>query len=395
MQNFVRNLITEWRKLNLPFDDATLVAAVSGGADSVSLLLALHELRERKKLNLRFVVAHYNHNLRGDESDKDEQFVKSLVGSFGFELVLGKGEISNEAGNLEQNARESRYKFLTETAENLDAYGVLTAHTLNDQAETFLFNLLRGSGLDGLGGMKPIRSLKSQIPSPKSDEMGGLNEKSQIPNPKSQIHLVRPLLNWAKREDTENFCQLNKIEFRYDAMNEDLKFNRVRIRKILLPLLKDFNPKIVETLARTAELLKEDALMLDAATRRRGDAGKLEEEKRRRGEEEKNQSAVEQRTADDGQLTTDKNRRPKTEDQIENLSLKDLKDVFPSIRRTILREWLKFNRGNLRGLELKHIEAVEKLVFSRKSGRIAELPGGEIVLKKDGKLHFKKTKVEK
>ena len=361
MQNFVRNLITEWRKLNLPFDDETFTVAVSGGADSVSLLLALQELRERKKLNSRFVVAHFNHNLRGDESDQDEQFVKSLAGRFGFELVLGKSEISIQKGNLEQNARESRYEFLTATAENLDAYAVLTAHTLNDQAETFLFNLLRGSGLDGLGGMKPVSSLEWRA---ESKERAG---KSEIRNPKSEVQLVRPLLNWAKREDTENFCQLNKIEFRYDAMNEDLKFNRVRIRKVLLPLLKDFNPKIVETLAKTAKLLREDAEQL---------------------------ATVNGRTAEK-EPESDKDQRPKSENKVEILLLKDLKDVFPSMRRTILRGWLKDNRGNLRGLELKHIEAIERWLFSRKSGRTVELPGGEIVLKKDGKLHFQKTKVEK
>ncbi len=366
MRNFVRNLITEWRKLNLPFDNETFIVAVSGGADSVSLLLALHELRKRKKLNLRFVIAHFNHNLRGDESDEDERFVKALAGRFGFELALGKEEISNEPGNLEQNARDARYKFLAETAESLDAHSVLTAHTLNDQAETFLFNLLRGSGLDGLGGMKPIRSLKSQVPTPKSYEAVESSDKSQIPNPKSQIQLVRPLLNWAKREDTENFCHLNEIEFRYDAMNEDLKFNRVRIRKVLLPLLKDFNPKIVETLAKTAELLRKDAEQLAVGSRQ----------------------SVEEK------FETDKDQRPKTKDQIESLSLKELKDVFPSIRLTVLREWLKSNRGNLRGLELKHIEAIEKLILSRKSGRIAELPGGEIVLKKDGKLTFTRRKIE-
>ncbi len=361
MQNFVRNLITEWRKLQLPFDEETFIVAVSGGADSVSLLLALYELKKRKKLNLRFVVAHFNHNLRGDQSDADEQFVKNLAGKFDFELALGQEEISNKAGNLEQNARESRYKFLTEIAANLDAYAVLTAHTLNDQAETFLFNLIRGSGLDGLGGMKPARTVEWRA------ESGETEEKSKIQNPKSKILLVRPLLNWAKREDTENFCQLNKVEFRYDVMNEDLKFNRVRIRKVLLPLLKDFNPKIVETLAKTAKLLREDAEQL---------------------------ATVNGRTAEK-KLETSEDRRPKSENKVEILLLKDLKDVFPSVRRAILRGWLKDNRGNLRGLELKHIEAVEQLIFSRKSGRTAELPGGEIVLKKDGELHFQKTKVEK
>jgi len=366
MNKFVRNLLTEWRKLKLPFAGATFVIAVSGGADSVSLMCALNELKTRGKLNLRFVAAHFNHNLRGEDSDKDELFVRDLAGSFNFELSLGTDEISNEAGNLEQNARESRYKFLAETAENLNAHHVLTAHTLNDQAETFLFNLIRGSGLDGLGGMKTNRSLESEVQSLES------KEESKIQNPKSKIQLVRPLLNWAKREDTENFCLLNKIEFRSDSMNEDLKFNRVRIRKILLPMLKDFNPKIVETLAQTAKLLREDAEQL--ANSGRQETGKFFSRKQKDNLE---------------------SRELKSKDDIEHLSLKDLKDVFPSMRRIVLRDWLKRNRGNLRRLELQHIEAIERLIYSRKSGRIIELPGGETIFKKDGKLVFQKTQVEK
>ena len=111
MDNFVRNLLTEWRKLDLPFENATFVAAVSGGADSVSLALALYELRKLQKLNLRFVLAHYNHNLRGEESEKDEQFVKNLAGELDLNWRSARGEISQE-GNLEQNARDARYEFL-------------------------------------------------------------------------------------------------------------------------------------------------------------------------------------------------------------------------------------------------------------------------------------------
>ncbi len=345
MHDFVRNLLTEWRKLDLPFENAAFVAAVSGGADSVSLLIALYELRKLKKLNLRFIIAHYNHDLRGEESEKDEQFVKNLAGEFGFELVLGKGKISQE-GNLEQNARLARYEFLTQTAENLHAQGVLTAHTLNDQAETFLINLIRGSGLEGLGGMKAVRSLKSQVPSPMPED------ESKIQNPKSKILLIRPLLNWAKREDTENFCRLSEIEFRYDAMNEDLAFRRVRVRKVLLPLLEDFNPKIVETLAKTANLLREEAELLDAATMGRGDAEILTE-----GAE---------------------------------IRLRDLKELSKPNLYRVLREWLKTNRGDLRGLETKHIKAIESLIFSRKSGKTIELPNKETVVKQNGNLLFRK-----
>lgn len=366
MHKFTRNLLTEWRRLDLPVAGEVFVVAVSGGADSIALTLALNELRTRDKLRHRFVVAHFNHNLRGDASDADEIFVREFTTAFDFELVAKtqnpESKIQNQAGNLEQTARVARYEFLFETARNLDARRVLTAHTLNDQAETFLMNLIRGSGLEGLGGMKPIRSFESEVQSPKSED-----EQSEIRNPKSGIELVRPLLNWARREDTENFCLLNNIEFRYDAMNEDLKFNRVRIRRVLLPLLKDFNPKIIETLARTSELLRESAEHLEIASRQPPPAAACEKSK--------------QRTTDDGQRTT--------------LALKDLRGVFPSMRRTLLRDWLKENRGNTRRLELKHIEAVERLALSRKSGKTIELPNGESVLKSSGKLRFQKTKVEK
>ena len=337
MRNFTRQIITEWRKLNLPFAGETMVIAVSGGADSVALLLAIDELRGRKKLTNRFVVAHFNHDLRGEQSAEDAEFVRGLTTRLNFEFVCKiqspESEIRNQAGNLEQNARTARYIFLLETAENLDARYVLTAHTLNDNAETFLMNLLRGSGLDGLSGIKPVRDLR-------------LEEKSEI-------RLVRPLLNWAKREDTENFCLFNKVEYRNDAMNDDLKFNRVRVRKILLPMLREFNPKIVETLAQTAKQLSVISYQLS--------------EKRR--VEIKEQKTV--------------------------LSISDLRDVFPPVLRTMLRDWVKTNRGSLRGLQSKHFEAIENLIFSRKSGRIVELPNGESVLKTGGKLHFQPVKVEK
>ncbi len=345
MNDFTRQLITEWRKLDLPFAGETFIVAISGGADSVSLALALNELKVGKKLDLRFVLAHFNHGLRGSESDADELFIKDFAVKFDFELVIGKGEISKNE-NLEQSARDARYKFLTETAENLKAFAVLTAHTLNDQAETFLINLIRGSGLEGLGGMKIIRNLTSAN-----------NEKSEIRNPKSEIHLIRPLLNWAKRSDTENFCKLNEIEYRYDSMNEDLAFQRVRIRKVLLPLLQDLNPKIVENLTRTAFLLQEDF-----------------------------------QTLENFRIENRKNLNFETGSEI---NLKKLKELTESERNDFVRQWLKDRRGDLRLLEAKHFQAIERLIFSRKSGRTVELPNGETVVKGGGNLCFEKRKVEK
>lgn len=344
MHKFVRNLLTEWRKLDLPFADATFVIAVSGGADSVALALALADLRNRKKLNLRFAVAHFNHDLRGAESEKDAGFVKNLAQTLDFEFALKKGKISKQ-GNLEQNARSARYEFLLETAENLRAAAVLTAHTVNDQAETFLLNLIRGSGLTGLSGMKTLIA-NYELP------VANNEKQSQIPNPKSRIALVRPLLNWATREDTENFCRFCEIEYRNDAMNTDLNFKRVRIRRTLIPALKEFNPKIIETLAKTAKLLRKEI---------------------------------------DGTFETEV-QKPETESEF--LILKNLRALSKSALYKVLREWLGAKRGNLRRLELKHIEAIERLIMSRKSGRIVELPSGETIVKQAGKLHWKKKYIE-
>ena len=350
MHKFVRNFITEWRRLGLPFAGETVVVAVSGGADSVSLLLALHDLRKRKKLGHRIVAAHFNHRLRGVGSDADEEYVRHLATTLGVELAVGHAsDLTN--GNLEQNARNARYNFLAHTAENLHAFAVVTGHTINDQAETFLMNLIRGSGPDGLTGMKPIRNLITdcglRIVDSRIDltvmEVPREEEKSAVRNPQSAIALVRPLLNWAKRPDTEGFCHECGIEYRYDTMNEDTSYRRVRIRKILLPLLEDFNPKIIDTLAQTAGLMANFAVQADPAV-------------------ETQQSC--------------------------HLLLKDLKLLDSNERQNTVRTWLRQCRGTARGLELKHIEAVGRLVFSTKSGRAAELPGGARVIKTGGKLVY-------
>ncbi len=322
MNKFCRNFITHWRKNSLPFADNTFIVAVSGGADSVSLALVLNELKQLKKLDLHFIVAHFNHNLRGRGSDGDEIFVKNLVEKLGFEFVSAKGEISKK-GNLEQNARFARYEFLAQIVAKYNAYGILTAHTLNDQAETFLLNLIRGSGIDGLSAMV-------------------VNSKLEIKNSKLQI--IRPLLSWAKREDTESFCNSQSVEFRQDAMNFDEKFARVRVRKNLIPMLQTFNPKIIETLSNTALLINVE------------------------------------------------NKTQKIEDIliVSNLINYDKQTLYKTLRR-----WLKLHRGDLRQIGLKHIEAIENLIHSRKSGRIAELPNGGQVVKSNGKLTFEKTRVEK
>lgn len=334
----------------MPFADATVVVAVSGGADSLSLLLALDDLRERKKLDLRLVAAHFNHRLRGRESDADEAFVKHIAAERKFELALGHGPIEQD-GNLEQNARNARYAFLTETAVGLKAGCVLTAHTINDQAETFLLNLIRGSGVDGLSAMRPIRELPGEEEFLREGEKrrkGGeenlVSESPLLPFSPSLL-LVRPLLRWAKREDTENFCRESGVQFRYDTMNEDMSFKRVRVRKMLIPMLREFNPRIVETLAQTAELMR-------------------------------SVSVTDEKNSQNSQITPDE------------LLIKEIEPLDPAALQETLRSWLKTRRGDLRSISFKHIEAVRQLVQSRKSGRIVELPGFGVVWKENGRLRF-------
>ena len=323
MHKFVRSLITEWRRLDLPFEGETVVVAVSGGADSTSLLLAIHDLVQRKKLRHRFMVAHFNHKLRGRERDSDESFVKKLAERLDLPFTVGAGRLSTK-GNLEQNARDARYKFLLQTAKEYGAFAILTAHTQNDQAETVLFNLIRGSGPGGLAGMRPTRELDDRV------------------------MLIRPLLSWARRDDTEAFCRELNEKFRIDRMNRDEQFSRVRIRRDILPRLAVINPRIIETLARTAELMPLPA------------------------------------------VNSETNCVPS-----ENLQIAKLKTLEQPELYSVLRDWLKGKRGSLRSLELKHIEAIGRLIHSRKSGNTVELPRQGRVVKHGGTLRFENIKVEK
>lgn len=346
MHKFVRSLVTEWRRLRLPADDATVVIAVSGGADSASLLAAMYELCDLEKLNLRMVAAHFNHGLRGAASDEDEAFVRELTTRFRVEFAASRGDISRE-GNLEENARRARYAFLHETAERVGAFAVLTGHTMNDQAETLLMNLVRGSGPAGLSGMKAVdvfgdRGGRETRRGEEERRRKGVAEKPRLPFSES-LRLVRPLLGWAKRGDTELYCRDAGIEYRYDTMNDDTAFRRVQIRKILLPLLADMNPNIIETLANTATLMQREV---------------------------------------------PRELPPVTESEDGSLYLTQLRSLPENIIGEVLRDWLEKRRGTRRRLGLKHLRAVENLVKSTKSGRIVELPGGGRVVRSGGKLRF-------
>ncbi|MGB7925449.1 MAG: tRNA lysidine(34) synthetase TilS [Pyrinomonadaceae bacterium] len=334
LSRFARDLLAEWKRLALPVAGESVIVAVSGGADSVALLLALDELKRTGQLALRLTAAHLDHGLRAEASEEDAAWVAELSRELGVEIVTGRVSTRERAGesgdNLEQAARRARYEFLAGAALRGDARMVLTAHTMDDQAETVLLRLLRGSGADGLGGIEPVRAL----------DRG------------HDALLVRPLLSWARRAETEGYCAERDVRFRVDEMNRDERFARVRVRKQLLPLMQTFNGRVVEALARTAELLREDAAALRAS------AEKLLDEA--------------------GDATVDAS----------PLSIDVLASAPPALRRRALRLWIARGRGDLRRLEMVHLLGVEKLLAGERGGRVALLPGGGTVKRLRGQLVF-------
>jgi len=338
INQFARSLLVEWRKLKLPIADETVVVGVSGGADSTALLLAMDELKRTSKLFVNICVAHLDHKLRATSS-QDARWVAALAEKLGYESVIGRSKVAELArannDNLEQAARQARYAFLERTAKRKSAKYVLTAHTMDDQAETVLMRLMRGSAGAGLGGMEAMRPLAAN----------------------KSIQLVRPLL-WARRSDTEHYCRLRKTQFLEDEMNSDTGLARVRVRQQLLPLMQSFNNRIVEALSRTAAQLREDRAVLfsdsDELLRRASEPG-----------------------ADDADET-----------ETPALNVKVLAGEPPALRRRALRQWITKARGSARRLEMVHLLAVEKLLEGSAGGRTVELPGGGRVRRSKNRLEF-------
>ncbi|HLA12893.1 MAG TPA: tRNA lysidine(34) synthetase TilS [Pyrinomonadaceae bacterium] len=336
LSKFAATLEREWRKLLLPIEGHTIVVGVSGGADSTALLLALQELIHIRGLSLRIVAAHLDHRLRKNSKD-DAAWVSELCKKLGFTAVIRATNVRKRATekgeNLEQAARIARYAFFTRVARDHKAEVVLTAHTLDDQAETVLLRLLRGAAAEGLSGIEPVRLLEMD----------------------SNVRVARPLLTWARREETQSYCRARGIAFREDEMNEDERFARVKVRKQLLPIMKEFNNRIVETLGRTAMLLREDAQALSH-----------EAELLRYGAE------VSRTTLDVGVLQT----------------------APMAVRRRAVRSWIRDRVGNLKRVEMVHLLAVERLVLGNRGGTV-ELPNGVRVTRRRKVLSLDVKTVEK
>jgi tRNA(Ile)-lysidine synthase len=230
---FERELVESW-----PPDDwreVTVLVAVSGGADSVALACAMAALRGASPG--RVIVAHFNHLLRGDEAAADERFVLKLSHKLGLACDVGREPVAERAAlagdGLESAARAARHQFFQAAADRHGARYVATAHTAEDQAETILHRVLRGTGLNGLAGMPRARPLGPAT------------------------SLIRPLLTMRRAQVLDYLAELGQPHHD-DTTNADTRFTRNRLRHELLPTLaREFNPQVIESLLRLGRLAGE------------------------------------------------------------------------------------------------------------------------------------------
>jgi tRNA(Ile)-lysidine synthase len=308
--------------------------AVSGGADSVALLLLLLELRN--KMGIVLSVVHFNHQLRGKASDADEKFVAKLAAKYALEFHTASVHVARKAkkerANLEDAARRARYDYFRSLVESGKLTRIAVAHTADDQAETVLAHVIRGTGLTGLGGIHPVAG-----------------------------NVFRPLLG-IRRNELRNFLRAQKQNWREDATNRDTKKMRARIRKKLLPLLeKHFQPVIVNHLATLADLARENEFFFQGMVEERA-------------------AALVQRNADGARIGIRELLEPFKEAESSALS------------KRLVRQLVEEVKPRAGQLGARHVEAVLELARSGRSGSLLSLPGSVEVCKERAALLFRASK---
>lgn len=305
-----------------------VVIAVSGGADSVCLLYILYSLRD--ELGISIHIAHLNHMLRGKESDKDMEFVKELAGRLSMPISTDCVDIlsysKEKQSSIEECARDIRYDFLVKVAKMSNANKIAVGHTKDDQAETVLMRLLRGSGARGLCGIPAVRSIQG-------------------------ITLIRPLLGiW--RKEIEAYLKENKIPYRCDSSNQTEAYFRNRLRLELLPILeKGYNPNIKEVLVNMAENLFNDYEYINEAA--------------------KNKFAP---CVDTG-----------IPDRV-SIDIKKFSNYHIAIQKQLIRLAIARLKGSLRRIEFRHWQELEELIFKRPDNSIVDLTNDIAAQKKKNLL---------
>jgi tRNA(Ile)-lysidine synthase len=300
----------------------TLVVGVSGGPDSVCLLHLLKSISECFPLRLH--IAHLNHGLRGEESIGDAHFVARLADEWKIPVSLESISVSALAKqkriSLQVAAREARYAFFQQIVEKLQSRWIALGHTADDQAETFLLRLLRGAGARGLSSIPPFREIQAAQKPP--------------------AYIIRPLLS-VRRREILSYLKTKSIPYREDSTNLKGIYLRNRLRQEIVPRLTLYNPNLIETLCRTAELLREeqDFLLKQAA------------------------QAL-------ARLKVDQSGPGLALNRTAFLGLHKV------LQRLVLREAIARVKGELSGINYRHLEDGLRLIRSGMTGKYLEMPGG-------------------
>ncbi len=240
---FKERILNTITKYNLIQNGDKIVIGLSGGPDSISLINVLNDIKNDETIPLKFdiIAAHINHNIR-DEAKSDEDFVVNYCKEKNIEVYVLSIDIQKEAKEqkkgTEETGREVRYGFFEEILVKTNSNKIATAHTANDNAETVLMNLIRGSGTSGLKGIRPIRNKK----------------------------FIRPLIN-TTREEIEKYCKEYELKPRIDKTNFENDYTRNKVRNLLIPFIKEeFNPNIIMSINRLSDIASEENDFLDKLT---------------------------------------------------------------------------------------------------------------------------------
>jgi tRNA(Ile)-lysidine synthase len=300
-----------------------VIVAVSGGADSICLLHLLHSLRDFFSIHL--VVAHYEHGLRPMEDPAETGFVQQFAASLGLPFESEKGFLSIGRGaSIEERARNARYAFLERTRGKHNAQRIALGHTLNDQAETLLMRLLRGSGPAGLGCIPPVRNST----------------------------LIRPLIETERRE-IEDYLRSQGVTWKTDSSNLQPTYLRNRIRLELIPLLENYQPRLVKRLGQTAAILRDEDDCLEKIA--------------------------------EAWLTSKGEMKPEGSFRI---SIPSLWELPVALRRRVTRKLIGKVKKDLRRISSDHIESAEKLMRGEKPQGSLSLPNRVKIKRAYGHLIF-------
>ena len=306
VKDFVGKIQKTISRYNMLDTGDRVLVAVSGGPDSVVLLDVLDRLKEA--LSLELVVAHFDHRLRPDDDDRETRFVASLAAMRNLPFVTGKAlsPLSESGVSLEEAARDRRYEFFNDARKTHGLRKIGLGHTLDDQAETVIMRLLRGSGPAGLSGIPPVR-----------DRI-----------------VIRPLIE-VTRQEVEDYMARRMLPHITDPSNLDRQFLRNRIRLDLLPQLKSYQPRILEILGQTAGIMRDDARWMAASA-----------EEWIKGHVKVSASGA------------------------RSLPLKAFQQLAPPLQSQVIRRVIKGLQGGLRRIGLKHIDAVKSLLEGRPQARL-------------------------